>query len=247
MEFGYKIVRSVRAQVFKTIKIPYPILVNGIRGYMSTEPVKKSRIILGRNAVCGDYVVLGELSTKNKDLPPLRIGSNARIRSHTVIYSGNVIGDGFQTGHHVLIREKNRIGDNVSVGSFSDIGIENEIGSDVRIHSSCFIPEFVVIKDGAWLGPRVTILNILHPPCPKFTECAKGIVIREGAKIGGNVTIGPGVEIGKNALVGSGSVVMKSIPDGSVAYGNPAKIAQKVRDMKCKMGYYDFPYQWQKI
>ena len=37
-----------------------------------------------------------------------RIGSGALIRSHTIIYAGNVIGARFQTGHGVMIRELNR-------------------------------------------------------------------------------------------------------------------------------------------
>jgi len=49
------------------------------------------------------------------------IGDGAVIRSHTVIYAGNRIGRGFQTGHGVMIRESNTIGDEVSIGTGSVI------------------------------------------------------------------------------------------------------------------------------
>jgi UDP-3-O-[3-hydroxymyristoyl] glucosamine N-acyltransferase len=47
------------------------------------------------------------------------IGNGAVIRSHTVIYAGNVIGDRFQTGNKANIRELNRIGNDVSIGTLS--------------------------------------------------------------------------------------------------------------------------------
>lgn len=191
-----------------------------------------------------EHVVLGV--QPKKATGELVIGDNATIRSHTVIYAGNVIGDHFQTGHGALIRENNRIGNNVSVGSHTVIERENVIEDNVRIHTGCFIPEFVVIKKGAWLGPRTTILNVLHPPCPKFEECAKSVVIEEHAKIGGNVTILPRVTIGRNALIGAGSVVTRDIPPDSVAVGNPARVTKTIKDLDCILGYYDTPYEWEE-
>ena len=77
-----------------------------------------------------------------------RIGEGSVIRSHTVIYAGNVIGRNFQTGNKVNIRESNRIGNNVSVGTLSVIEHHVEIGDGVRIHTQAFIPEYSVLEDG---------------------------------------------------------------------------------------------------
>ena len=46
--------------------------------------------------------------------------------------------------------------------------------------------------------------------------------------MGGNVVINPGVKIGSNVVVGSGSVVVKDIPDGVIAAGNPAKVIREI-------------------
>ena len=41
------------------------------------------------------------------------------------------------------------------------------------------------------------------------------------------MTILPGVIIGKKCVVGAGSIVTKSIPDYSIAVGNPARIIKR--------------------
>ena len=206
-------------------------------------------VALGENVQIGDFVILGVAPSKPPINPPYKgqliIGDDSVIRSHSVVYQGNKIGCNFQTGHGVLIRESNLIGDDVSIGTHSVLERENVIGDRVRIHTNCYIPEFVEIREKAWLGPGVTILNVLHPPCPKWEECGTGIVIGENAKIGGNVTIGPRITIGKNSLIGCGSVVMTDIPDNSVAVGNPAKVTKKISELKCDLKLYDIPYEWE--
>jgi len=201
---------------------------------------------LGKNPTIGEYVLLG-VAPEKKKAGKLIIGDNALIRSHSVIYAGSRIGNNFRTGHGVLIREKNIIGDNVSIGSHSVLEVENRIGSNVRIHSNCFIPEFVVIEEGAWIGPCVTVLNVLHPPCPRFTNCAKSVLIKQNAKIGGNVTIGPRVTIGRNSLIGMGSVVTADIPDDVLAFGNPARVIRKMSELTCELEYFKIPYEWETL
>ena len=50
------------------------------------------------------------------------------------------------------------------------------------------------------------------------------IVLKKGCWIGANAIILPGVTIGRNSVIGAGSVVTKSVTDGVVAAGIPAKI-----------------------
>jgi acetyltransferase-like isoleucine patch superfamily enzyme len=199
----------------------------------------------GSNLRIQPYVLLG-VNANEGEGARLIIGDSAFIRSHSVIYAATSIGDDFQTGHGVLIREDNSIGDNVSIGSHTVIERGNRIGNDVRIHSNCFIPEFTLIEDRAWIGPCVTVLNVLHPPCPRFEDCAKHVVIGSNAKIGGNVTVGPRVTIGANSLVGMGSVVTSDIPSDVVAFGNPAKPIKSIYELGCEAGYFDKPYEWER-
>ena len=77
----------------------------------------KKNVSIGKNPTIGEYVDIGLYPEGLKTV----IGDAATIRSHTVIYAGNKIGNDFQTGHGILIRENNVIGNNVSIGShYSD-------------------------------------------------------------------------------------------------------------------------------
>ena len=184
------------------------------------------------DAQIGEYVVLG--------VPPrghapgdleTRIGERAVIRSHTVIYAGNLIGDDFQTGHAVLIREANRIGHRVSVGSHSVVEHHVVIGDDVRIHSNAFVPEFTVLEAGCWIGPSVVLTNARYPLSPSAKEELQGPRIESRAKIGANATLLPGVRIGADALVGAGAVVVCDVPPGKVVVGNPARVVGDVANL----------------
>ena len=74
---------------------------------------------IGKKPTIGSFVILGtpaRIPTK-----PLEIGDYPTIRSHTIIYAGNTIGDNFQTGHSAFIQENNQIGNQVSLGTKSVI------------------------------------------------------------------------------------------------------------------------------
>jgi acetyltransferase-like isoleucine patch superfamily enzyme len=114
------------------------------------------------------------------------------------------------------------IGKNVNIGMFTEIGNKVSIGNNVRIGAMCYIPEGVIIKDNAWIGPRVTFTNDKYPPSgKKFWEKT---IIKKGARIGAGVTVLPGISIGENALIGAGSVVTRDIPANAKCCGVPAKI-----------------------
>ena len=49
-------------------------------------------------------------------------------------------------------------------------------------------------------------------------------VIGNNVSLGAGVTIIGGVRIGNNSVIGAGSVVVKDIPDNSIAVGNPARV-----------------------
>jgi acetyltransferase-like isoleucine patch superfamily enzyme len=162
---------------------------------------------------------------------PLDLGADARLRSGTVLYGGSRIGVGLETGHHVVIREDCQIGVQVSVWSNTIIDYGCRIGDRVKIHANCYVAQYTVIDDDAFLAPGVSIANDLYPGDEHSARLMTGPHIGAGAQIGVNVTILPYVHIGAGALIGSGSVVTRDIPPGMVAYGNPAKPHRPVADL----------------
>ena len=190
-------------------------------------------VVIGEDSSVGEFCIIGNQKSGSGILPT-RIGKNSVVRSHTVIYSGNIIGDNFQTGHHVNIREENKIGNNVSIGTKSIVEHHIVIEDNVRIHSNVFVPEFSVLKKGCWLGPCVVLTNAPFPLGNDIKNRLKGVVIEENAKIGANSTILPGVRIGRNSVIGAGSVVTKDVPPESVAVGNPAKVIKNVSELTYK-------------
>jgi acetyltransferase-like isoleucine patch superfamily enzyme len=198
---------------------------------------------LGEGATIGEFVIIGEPPRGRApgDLPTI-IGDNATIRSHTVIYAGNRIGDSFATGHGVAIREENTIGDDVSIGTHSVIEHHVTIGNGVRIHSCAFVPEWTILEDGAWLGPHVVLTNTLHPLCPLAKQCMRGPRIRAGAKVCAGACVLPDVEIGEMALVGAGAVVTQDVPPRAVAVGVPLETKKTIDELTCRYGLCERPY-----
>lgn len=198
---------------------------------IATSAIIHPGVILSEGCTVHDFVILGVGIQSADGNSQTTIGKNAVIRSHTVIYFGNIIGDQFATGHFVLIREHNVIGDSVSIGSHSVIEHHLAIGDRTRIHSNVFIPEYSRIEHDVWIGPNVVFTNATYPANPQTKDHLKGPHVLPFARIGANATLLPGVEIGRNTLVGAGSVVTRNVPDGKVVTGNPARIIKDITDI----------------
>lgn len=115
----------------------------------------------------------------------------------------------------------------------SKIDYARHIG--VKIGDNCFIatrgwssePYLIEIGNNVQLTAGVKIhthggSNIVRRDYPKFDVFGK-VKIGDWSYIGTNAQIMPGVTIGNRSLVAAGSIVTKSIPDGIVVGGNPAK------------------------
>jgi acetyltransferase-like isoleucine patch superfamily enzyme len=217
-------------QPWKTIS--RQVILNHSKFLMAENYHIYPNVHLPPDAHIGDYVIIG-VPPQGRQAGELetRFGRGAVIRSHTVIYAGNTIGDNFQTGHGVMVREFNEIGDNVSIGTHSVVEHHVHLGHRVRIHSNAFIPEFSILEEEAWVGPGVVLTNAPYPQSPGAKANLKGPHLLAGAKIGANATLLPGVKIGRQALVGAGAVVVQDVPDFKVVVGNPARVIKDIADL----------------
>jgi acetyltransferase-like isoleucine patch superfamily enzyme len=177
--------------------------------------------IVGDDATFGPFVVVG-IDPAGAEAPT-SFGSGATVRSHTVIYRGTSIGDGFHAGHGVLVREHTTIGDRVSIGSHSIVEHHVELADGVRLHSNCFVPEYSVLGERVWLGPGVTVTNSRYPNRPDSKDRLEGVHVHDDAVIGAGVVLLPGVVIGAGALIGAGAVVVRDVAPGETVIGNPGR------------------------
>jgi acetyltransferase-like isoleucine patch superfamily enzyme len=213
--------------------ISKPKRVRSSKGVLRDQARILPNVRVGTDAHIGEFAVVGEPPRgKRPGELETRIGARAVIRSHTVIYAGNVIGDDFETGHGVLVREENEMGDHVSIGSHAVVEHHVKIGNHVRLHSNVFVPEYSVLEDGCWLGPNVVLTNARYPLSRNAKQTLRGPTIQRGAKIGANATLLPGITIGANALVGAGAVVTQDVPAGAVVAGNPARVIKRVEEIE---------------
>jgi maltose O-acetyltransferase len=70
--------------------------------------------------------------------------------------------------------------------------------------------------------------------------------IKDGAQIGGGVTILPNVTVGEKAIVGGGSVVSKDVQPKTVVAGCPAKVVMSLEVYEAKREDFITKYQVKK-
>jgi len=193
---------------------------------------------IGDNCIIESYCEIGYSNGREKG--PLKIGANARIRSHSILYAGSEIGKNLVTGHRVLIRENMKIGVDFQLGGLSGLQGDSVIGDYVKTHASVFVGQFSKIGNYVWMFPYVVLANDPHPPSDDDT---KGPEISDFAVIASHCTIFPNIKIGKGALVGAGCVLTKNLPEEQIAVGNPGKIIGHVSKIKIK-GTNKSAYPW---
>jgi maltose O-acetyltransferase len=117
---------------------------------------------------------------------------------------------------------------------YCDYGTNVVIGDDVFVNfGAVFLdPGPITLGDQVQLGPMVQLLTADHPREAALRvagrELARAIKIGPRAWLGGGVIVCPGVTIGEEAVIGAGSIVVRDVPAGVVAAGNPCRVIRKI-------------------
>jgi len=150
----------------------------------------------------------------------VKIGTDTVIHPFTFIERNVRIGRNCSIGPFARLRAGTKIEDKVEIGNFTEV-------SRTKIGKGTFMKHFSFLGDSA-IGENVNIgAGVVTA---NFDGRQKNMTkISAGAFIGSDAVLVAPVKIGKKAVIGAGSVVTrgKTIPDGSVAVGVPAKIISK--------------------
>ena len=129
-----------------------------------------------------------------------------------------------------------KTGENILVeSSFQcDYGYNIFVGENFYMNHNGVILDAAKVEfgDNVFIAPNCGFYTAGHPidieQRNKGLEYAKPIKVGDNVWIGGNVVVLPGVTIGNNCVIGAGSIVVKNIPDNSIAVGNPCKVIKQI-------------------
>jgi UDP-3-O-[3-hydroxymyristoyl] glucosamine N-acyltransferase len=159
---------------------PAPRYAPGIHRTAVIDPT----VTLGPRAHIGAYVVIGA---------NCRLGNDAVLLPHTVLYDGVTIGDRFLAHAHSIVRENCRLGDDVVLQNGAIIGADG-FG-------------FAKSSEGRWTkivqsGPAVLedAVEVQANACIDRASVGETRV-RAGAKIDNLVQVGHGSTVGENTLL----------------------------------------------
>jgi acetyltransferase-like isoleucine patch superfamily enzyme len=187
---------------------------------------------VGANVRIDDHAVLGKLpmraansaTTKEQELPPLRIGDTSIVGTGVVLYRGAVIDSKVLMADLCTIRENVTIGRGTIVGR--GVTVENfcKVGRYCKLESECYITAYSELEDRVFIAPGVVTSNdnFVGRTAERFKHF-KGVTVKRGGRIGAGSVILPGVTIGEDGLVAAGSVVTRDVAPRTIVLGAPAK------------------------
>lgn len=167
---------------------------------------------IGGGCTIGNNVYIG---CGTKIVGEVTIGNDVVIRENTVIGADGLTTDREIDGSAITMPQFGSviIEDAVQIGANTVIARgaidETRICRGAKIDNACFISHNVTVGEDSFIVGE-TIM---------FGSSSSG----KQSMISGNSTIRNGVVVGEHALVGMGSVVVKSVSEGAVVKGNPAK------------------------
>ncbi len=171
------------------------------------------------------------------------VALNVKVHPTALIEAGVEIGSRTAIWNNVHIRAGAKIGSDCIIGEKSYIAYGVRVGSFVKINAFVYICAGVTIEDFVMVSAGTVFTNDKFPrafsPDMKTlavsfpTEETLPTLVKKGATIGANVTVGSGLQIGEFAMIGMGSVVTETVPAFYLVYGNPARH----RGYVCRCGF----------
>lgn len=172
----------------------------------------------------------------DRTLPPPRLHETA------IVEVGALVGAGTAVWNHVHLRAGAHIGRRCIVGEKTYVAGGAVVGDLCKLNAHVYVCAGITLEDGVMVAahtvftndraPRATDPDVRGLLSSEAGPATLATIVRRGASIGANCTIGPGLELGAFCMVGMGSVVTRSVPAHGLVVGNPARLVGAV----CRCG-----------
>jgi UDP-2-acetamido-3-amino-2,3-dideoxy-glucuronate N-acetyltransferase len=179
------------------------------------------------------------------------IDPTARVHPTAIVEADVAIGARTAVWDAVHVRRGARIGRDCIVGEKTYLAYDVVVGDLVKLNACVYVCAGVTIEDGVMVSAHVVFTNDTAPRATDrdvralaSSEPAADMprtVVRRGASIGANATIGPGVVLGTFCMVGMGAVVTRDVPAFALVVGNPARIVGLVGRDGARVHRFDAP------
>lgn len=151
------------------------------------------------------------------------IDIGTKVEPGALVFPNVSIGKESIIGPYVILKPGTNVGSHSIIGSGTVTEGNCNIGNYTTVHAQCHLTEGLDIGNNVFIGPHFTTVNTPRISVgegvkfgyPNTTNDPRfPIIIKDGAVIGGDVSVAPGVIIHEFASIGMSATILRDVPKG---------------------------------
>lgn len=110
------------------------------------------------------------------------------------------------------------------VAADARLGGGTQVLAQAAVCADAHLGEACIVNTAASVDHECRLADGVHiAPGAHLAGC---VVVGENTLVGVGAVVLPRIKLGNNCIVGAGAVVTRDVPDGSMVYGNPARVVR---------------------